>query len=214
MENPIKMNDLGVPLFSETPIWENIFLVHFFHAHPSKFREEDSTTYAGKIVIFHQPGLKRRGPISFLNAFRGPGSVRDVAIIWPENMLETSHLVVLKIHTTCILLTIASQGVNDTKSFFLVPRKLTLQWKKPTVWRYISYWTWLFFPCDVDFPRVKILHLMFWGSTSLIEKGPGSREVERIFFSRWDWESDRLDGWCFHPFFEQISARNKQKTVI
>lgn len=48
--------------------------------------------------------------------------------------------------------------------------------KKTTIWRYISYWTWLFFPCDDSFPRVKILHLMFWGSTSLIENGPESWE--------------------------------------
>ena len=25
MENPIKMDDLGVPLFLETPIWEDVF---------------------------------------------------------------------------------------------------------------------------------------------------------------------------------------------
>ena len=86
---------MGKPPSNSPPFWENICLVHFFHAHPSKFWEEDSTKDAGKMIIFHQPGLKRRGPISFLNAFRGPGSVRDVAIISPENMLETNHLVVL-----------------------------------------------------------------------------------------------------------------------
>ena len=30
MENPIKMDDLRVPLFLETSIWENMLLGHLF----------------------------------------------------------------------------------------------------------------------------------------------------------------------------------------
>ena len=30
MENPIKMDDLGVPLFSETAIWMNVSFLLFF----------------------------------------------------------------------------------------------------------------------------------------------------------------------------------------
>ena len=28
MENPIKIDDLGVPLFLETPIWDTVVFVH------------------------------------------------------------------------------------------------------------------------------------------------------------------------------------------
>ena len=36
MENPIKMDDLGVPLFSETPIWGILRLNHLSGSHSSR----------------------------------------------------------------------------------------------------------------------------------------------------------------------------------
>ena len=58
MENPIKMDDLGVPLFLETSIWVQKNGIQFGESFPWILRlfdawEKVSTTNSPVLVIFH-----------------------------------------------------------------------------------------------------------------------------------------------------------------
>ena len=57
MENPIKLDDLGVPLFSETSIWAGIF----FPRNNGVITFANGRTYMGFRMFFFHP--ERRGVI-------------------------------------------------------------------------------------------------------------------------------------------------------
>ena len=46
MENLIKMDDLGVPLFSETSIYKLLFFAGFFHLKKTRFHDVDASVLA------------------------------------------------------------------------------------------------------------------------------------------------------------------------
>ena len=56
MENPIKMDDLGVPLFLETPIYENYATSNFWVALSSAF-----------ISFMHDGALEKKQPLRCSN---------------------------------------------------------------------------------------------------------------------------------------------------
>ena len=71
MENPIKMDDLGVPLFSETPISRDIFYVRLAWEIPMDLKSSFLQFHELMTLVIH-PGTPPRNPRLLSQASANP----------------------------------------------------------------------------------------------------------------------------------------------